>query len=93
MDQQITWLGVTGLYITPWKLVGLAGAPMFALRWIVQLVASHRAGKTVIPRLFWHMSLCGSLMAMSYFLFSSKQDAVGVLQNLLPAVTVGRAVP
>ena len=26
-------------------------------------------------------------MALSYFLFSSKQDAVGVLQNLLPAFT------
>ena len=33
------------------------------------------------------MSLAGSLMALSYFLFSAKQDAVGVLQNLLPAFT------
>lgn len=87
MDQQITWLGVTGLHLTPWKLIGLAGASMFALRWFVQLVASRRAGRVVIPRLFWYMSLCGSLMALSYFLFSSKQDAVGVLQNLLPAIT------
>jgi lipid-A-disaccharide synthase-like uncharacterized protein len=26
-------------------------------------------------------------MALSYFLFSAKQDAVGVLQNLFPAFT------
>jgi lipid-A-disaccharide synthase-like uncharacterized protein len=26
-------------------------------------------------------------MALSYFLFSQKQDAVGVLQNLFPAFT------
>lgn len=87
MDQEILWLGWTGLYLTPWKLIGLTGALMFGLRWLVQLIASHRAGRPVIPRLFWYMSLCGSLMALSYFLFSSKQDVVGVLQNLLPALT------
>lgn len=87
MDQEILWLGFTGLHMTPWKLIGLAGAAMFGARWLVQVVASHRAQRPVIPRLFWYMSLCGSLMALCYFLFSAKQDAVGVLQNLLPACT------
>ena len=41
----------------------------------------------MISRLFWCAGVVGSLMALSYFLFSSKQDAVGVLQNLLPAFT------
>ena len=41
----------------------------------------------MIPRLFWYMSLVGSVMTLSYFLFSQKQDAVGVLQNLFPAFT------
>ena len=49
--------------------------------------ASKRAGKPVIPRLFWYMSVLGSLMTLSYFLFSAKQDSVGVLQNLFPAFT------
>jgi lipid-A-disaccharide synthase-like uncharacterized protein len=31
-------------------------------------------------------------MALSYFLFSPKQDAVGVLQNLLPAATAGYSI-
>ncbi|QNN76798.1 lipid-A-disaccharide synthase N-terminal domain-containing protein [Pseudoxanthomonas mexicana] len=87
MDQEILWLSWTGLHTTPWKLIGLTGAALFGVRWLVQFVASRRAGRPVIPRLFWYMSLCGSLMALSYFLFSSKQDAVGVLQNLLPAFT------
>jgi lipid-A-disaccharide synthase-like uncharacterized protein len=87
MDREILWLAWTGLHMTPWKLVGLAGAGMFGARWLVQAVASHRAGRPVLPRLFWYLSLCGSLMALGYFLFSSKQDAVGVLQNLLPAGT------
>ena len=87
MDQEILWLSWTGLHTTPWKLIGLTGAAFFGVRWLIQFVASNRAGRPVIPRLFWYMSLCGSLMALSYFLFSSKQDAVGVVQNLLPAFT------
>ena len=87
MDQEILWLSWTGLHTTPWKLIGLTGAAFFGVRWLIQFVASKRAGRPVIPRLFWYMSLCGSLMALSYFLFSSKQDAVGVVQNLLPALT------
>ena len=87
MNQEIVWLGWIGLHITPWKLIGLTGALMFGLRWVVQFLASRRARKPVIPRLFWYMSIVGSLMTLSYFLFSSKQDAVGVLQNLFPAFT------
>lgn len=87
MDQSIAWLAWTGLVVTPWKLIGYTGALMFGARWLVQLVASRRAGKPVIPRLFWYMSVVGSLMTLSYFLFSAKQDSVGVLQNLFPAFT------
>jgi lipid-A-disaccharide synthase-like uncharacterized protein len=74
MDTEIAWLALTG-------------ATLFGLRWLVQLVASRRAGRPVIPRVFWLMSLLGSAMTLAYFLFSSKQDAVGVLQNLFPAFT------
>ena len=60
---------------------------MFGLRWLVQFLATRRAGTPVIPRAFWIMSLVGSAMTLAYFLFSNKQDAVGVLQNLFPAFT------
>jgi lipid-A-disaccharide synthase-like uncharacterized protein len=87
MNLPIEWLAWTGLVITPWKLIGYTGALMFGARWLVQFIASKRAGKPVIPRVFWYMSVVGSLMTLSYFLFSSKQDSVGVLQNLFPAFT------
>jgi len=87
MNQELVWLSWTGLHVTPWKAIGLTGALMFGTRWLVQFVASRRAGKPVIPRLFWYMSLLGSVMTLSYFVFSAKQDAVGVLQNLFPAFT------
>ena len=87
MNQELLWLAWTGIHVTPWKLIGLTGALMFGARWLVQFVASRREGKPVIPRLFWYMSIVGSVMTLSYFLFSSKQDAVGVLQNLFPSFT------
>ena len=87
MNEQIAWLSGFGVHITAWKLIGLTGALMFGGRWLVQFVASKRQGKPVIPRLFWYMSIVGSLMTLSYFLFSSKQDSVGVIQNLFPAFT------
>jgi lipid-A-disaccharide synthase-like uncharacterized protein len=87
MNSPISWLEWTGIHMSPWKLIGLTGALMFGCRWVVQFIASKRAGKPVIPRLFWYMSIVGSLMTLSYFLFSQKQDSVGILQNLFPAFT------
>ncbi|MFT4178488.1 MAG: lipid-A-disaccharide synthase N-terminal domain-containing protein [Thermomonas sp.] len=87
MNAPIAWLAWTGLHLSPWKLIGLTGASMFGARWLVQVLASRRAQKPVIPRAFWYMSLTGSAMTLAYFTLSAKQDAVGVLQNLLPTFT------
>ena len=57
LDLPIAWLEWTGIHITGWKLIGYTGALMFGGRWLVQFVASKRAGKPVIPRLFWYMSV------------------------------------
>jgi lipid-A-disaccharide synthase-like uncharacterized protein len=87
MNEAIVWLEWTGIHMSPWKIIGLLGALMFGGRWLVQFLASRRARRPVIPRLFWVMSLAGSAMTLSYFIFSDKQDAVGVVQNLFPAFT------
>jgi lipid-A-disaccharide synthase-like uncharacterized protein len=73
-----------GIVLTPWKVIGFLGAFMFAARWLVQAVATKRAGKPTIPRSFWIISLMGSGMVTSYFIWG-KNDSVGVLTNLLPA--------
>jgi lipid-A-disaccharide synthase-like uncharacterized protein len=73
-----------GIVITPWKIIGFLGALMFAVRWLVQAWATRRAGRPTIPRSFWIISLTGSAMVTSYFIWG-KNDAVGVLTNLLPA--------
>jgi len=80
---QFTFFGKDVL-ITPWKLIGYGGVAIFAGRWFVQLIASHRAQRSHFPRLFWYMSLCGSLMLLCYFTFG-KNDSVGILSNLFPS--------
>jgi len=75
-------LGMT-LVITPWKIIGYLGVILFAGRWFVQLWVSRRSRKVVMPRLFWYMSIVGSLMLLSYFIFG-KNDSVGILSNSFP---------
>ena len=87
LSMPLDWLDWTGLHVTGWKIIGYTGAFLFGARWLVQFVASRRARRPVIPRLFWYMSLVGSVMTLSYFVFSQKQDSVGVVQNLFPAFT------
>jgi lipid-A-disaccharide synthase-like uncharacterized protein len=80
-DVIAVWFGVV---VTPWKLVGYLGVFLFAGRWVVQVLATRRHGRPVIPRLFWSMSLLGSILLLSYFIWG-KNDSVGVLANLFPA--------
>ena len=70
------------------KLVGYAGALMFSCRWFVQMYASRKHKKPVVPRSFWYLSLAGTLCLLAYFVFG-KNDSVGVLSNIFPAFVAG----
>jgi lipid-A-disaccharide synthase-like uncharacterized protein len=74
---------VFNVVITPWKLIGYLGIALFAGRWVVQVFATRRHGKPVIPRLFWSMSIAGSGLLCAYFIFG-KNDSVGLISNLFP---------
>ncbi len=77
------------LVVTPWKLIGYGGVVVFTGRWLVQVIASHQERRSHFPRLFWYMSLLGSLLLLSYFSLSDKSDSVGVLSNLFPVAIAG----
>lgn len=68
-----------------WLAVGLAGQLMFTARFIVQWVASERAGKSVMPVAFWYLSIVGGLIVLAYGLH--KVDLVIILGQL-PGVIV-----
>lgn len=73
-----------GASVTPWKIVGYTGVFMFAGRWVVQLISSTKEKKPTFPITFWLMSLTGSTLLLTYFIFG-KNDSVGILSNAFPA--------
>lgn len=74
-----------GLQLEVGKIIGYLGTFLFAGRWFVQAVASRSAKRPVVPRMFWYMSILGSVMVLSYFIFG-KNDSVGILGYLFPTV-------
>ena len=63
-----------------WNLfvvIGLLGQGMFSMRFIVQWIASEKAGKSVIPFSFWIFSLGGSIFLFLYAVY--KKDPVFIL--------------
>lgn len=79
-----TLIFIFGVRVTAWKLIGYGGVAMFTSRWFVQVWASKKAGRPVVPRLFWFLSMAGSMMCLLYFIFG-KNDSVGVLAYLFPS--------
>ena len=77
--------------ITPWEIFGFLGVSMFTARWFVQIYYSHLEGKPVTPRIFWVISMVGSLLTLTYYLFrpGNKFETVGVLGNLFPSFISG----
>ena len=74
-----------GARVTAWKLIGYLGVALFTSRWFVQMWASKRAGKPVMPITFWVLSVLGSLLCLMYFIFG-KNDSVGILAYAFPTV-------
>jgi lipid-A-disaccharide synthase-like uncharacterized protein len=64
--------------------VGAAGQGLFGARVVYQWVASERAGRAIIPRGYWGLSLAGAALVLFYAL--CKHDAVYVMSVLPGAV-------
>ena len=60
-----------------WLLLGLAGQAMFSLRFLVQWIVSERRRESVIPELFWWLSIAGGALLLSYAIH--RKDPVFIL--------------
>ena len=52
-----------------WLLLGYAGQSLFAMRFVVQWVASERVGRSVMPVAFWFFSIGGGALLFIYALY------------------------
>jgi lipid-A-disaccharide synthase-like uncharacterized protein len=50
----------------PWLVIGLAGQVAFTGRFVVQWLVSEKKRESVIPRVFWLLSLAGSTLLFLY---------------------------
>ncbi|MFD2251778.1 lipid-A-disaccharide synthase-like uncharacterized protein [Pseudochelatococcus lubricantis] len=49
-----------------WLALGLLGQALFSARFLVQWIASERAGRSVVPVAFWFFSIGGGFITLIY---------------------------
>ena len=64
-----------GEYI--WLAIGLLGQGIFSARFIVQWLVSEKEKRSVIPVVFWYLSLLGGVTLLFYSIY--KRDPVFIL--------------
>ncbi len=60
-----------------WIVIGLAGQAIFGGRFLVQWLASEIRGESVIPVMFWFLSLFGAAVLLIYAVH--RQDPVFIV--------------
>ena len=71
-----------------WFTLGMVGQIAFAGRMVVQWIASEKTKKSVIPPVFWWLSVFGGIAVFVYFVW--RQDVVGVLGQCSGIVVYAR---
>jgi len=49
-----------------WTALGFTGQFIFGLRFVVQWIASERRKRSVVPVVFWHLSILGTIILLAY---------------------------
>lgn len=65
---------------TIWLVIGFLGNALFFSRFMVQWIASERAGRSYIPTMFWWLSIAGSIVLLLYAVH--KRDPVFIVAYL-----------
>ena len=73
-----------------WLAFGLVAQLAFGARFLVQWIASERAGKSVVPLAFWFFSIGGGLMTLIYGLV--KREPVIIFGQLLSNIIYVRNI-
>ena len=77
IETLVVWLGVNSAIEAAWVGIGLGGQLLFSARFLVQWIASERAGRSIIPIPFWYLSIAGGATLLAYALY--RQDPVFIL--------------
>ncbi len=72
-----------------WQVLGVSGAAVFYGRFYIQWIVSERAGKSVVPVVFWYMSGAGSVALLFYGVFC-QHSPVAALSHCFNSVVYAR---
>lgn len=64
-------------HINFWVLVGFIGQLLFGSRFFIQWIVSEKRGESIIPELFWYLSMSGSVILFIYAIY--KRDPVFIM--------------
>lgn len=81
------WAGHTAFELW-WIAAGLAAQGLFSARFLVQIVASERARRSVVPEAFWYLSILGGTLLLAYAIH--RQDPVFILGQAFGLIVYGR---
>ena len=62
---------------TFWLVLGFFAQALFFGRFFVQWIASEKAGKSVVPIMFWYFSISGGVLLLAYAIY--RKDPVFIL--------------
>jgi lipid-A-disaccharide synthase-like uncharacterized protein len=74
--------------VTVWLLVGFLGQVLFTARFVLQWLASEQRGDSVVPVMFWWLSLAGGTAMLAYAI--SRRDPVFMTGQALGLVVYAR---
>jgi lipid-A-disaccharide synthase-like uncharacterized protein len=81
METLASWFGAETRAELIWILTGLGGQLLFMMRFIVQIIVSEKAGRSVIPVAFWWLSIAGAAILLAYAIY--RTDPVFILGQSL----------
>ena len=64
-----------------WLAFGIVAQLIFTARFLVQWIASERAGRSTVPLAFWILSIVGGMMTLAYGI--ERREAVIIMGQVL----------
>lgn len=76
--------------LNPWIIIGFFGQFLFFMRFIVQWLASEKHGRVVVPKMFWYLSIAGTLVILAYSVHIN--DIVFIIAQILSLFIYARNI-
>ena len=69
MNALFNFLNVENWFEFWWVVFGVGGQLMFSARFVIQWIASEKAGRSLIPIAFWYFSIAGGAILFTYAVY------------------------